>query len=73
MLVPPAHIVNDPAKLALFTNADNQIIPDSSVYADWWENKADERRKRIAVGSRKYSLVKQQVTKEERLARKEMP
>jgi hypothetical protein len=31
--------------------------PDHVVYSDWWRS-ADERRRRVAVGTRRYSLVR---------------
>lgn len=40
-------------KLKLFTDARERLIPDPAVYADWFAS-ADERRRRLAVGARRY-------------------
>lgn len=57
MLRSAANIENDPGRLAVFTNAQDRIIPDPLVYSQWFR-KADERKRRIAVGSRRYSALK---------------
>jgi hypothetical protein len=56
VLAPPAHIINDPRKMAIFHNAASRVIPDPHEYGTWFQ-RADERRRRLAVGSRRYSEV----------------
>lgn len=55
ILKPPSW-VQDKDRLKPFTDNADKLIPDPSVYSDWFE-KADERRRRIAVGSRRYQAV----------------
>ena len=61
MLSEPSYIVNDPTRLKLFTNAQDKLVPDPSVYSEWFAA-ADERRRKVAVGARRYSLVKGQLS-----------
>jgi len=42
--------------MASFANAENRLIPDPVSYSDWFDQ-ADERRRRTAVGSRRYAEV----------------
>lgn len=49
----------DEAVAQRFANASSGRIPDPVAYDDWFRQ-ADERRRRIAVGSRRYDLVKAQ-------------
>lgn len=57
VLAPPRRIVADPAKMAAFANAANRSVPDPSDYAMWFD-RADEKRRRLAVGSRRYSTMR---------------
>lgn len=59
VLKTPDEIANDPAVAQAFANASGGRIPDPVAYDDWFRQ-ADERRRRIAVGSRRYDLVKAQ-------------
>jgi len=52
-----ADIENDPDRLAIFTNAQDKIIPDPLTYSEWFRQ-AGEQRRRIAVGTKRYSAVK---------------
>ncbi len=52
------HIVQDPSRMAVFETAADKLIPDPAVYSTWFKN-ADEHRRRIAVGTRRYSAVKE--------------
>jgi SPP1 gp7 family putative phage head morphogenesis protein len=56
VLAPPPEIADDPAKLAVFQNNAGSVIPDPADYAEWFST-ADQRRRRIAVGSRRYDVV----------------
>jgi hypothetical protein len=53
-------IERDPAKKAVFSTAAAKLVPDPAVYSTWFD-RADERRRRIAVGSRRYSAVHKQL------------
>ncbi len=57
ILTPAGHIVNDPALSKTFTDSKDDLIPDPAGYSAWWEDQASARRKRLAVGTRRYSLV----------------
>jgi hypothetical protein len=48
--------VKDQPRIDVFTNAAHKIIPDPLAYRDWFAH-ADEKRRRIAVGTRRYSTV----------------
>ena len=52
VLRPPSW-ANNQAKLAAFATAP---VPDPAVYADWFAS-ADERRRRLAVGAKRYSTL----------------
>ena len=56
VLAPLDSIVDDP----VFTNSRGSLIPDQAVYDDWWST-TDDRRRRIAVGSRRFETVKAQL------------
>jgi hypothetical protein len=43
--------------MAVFQNNAGNVVPDPAVYADWFR-KADERRRRLAVGTRRYTLMR---------------
>jgi SPP1 gp7 family putative phage head morphogenesis protein len=53
VLSAPQHILNDPAKMAVFTTNAEKVVPDPASYADWFQ-RTDTRRQKIAVGSRKH-------------------
>jgi len=44
----------------VFTDAKDRLIPDPAVYADWFA-KADEKRRRLAVGARRYYEVEKKL------------
>ena len=46
-----------------FTTADDQLIPDPLTYSDWFSD-ADERRRKIAVGSRRYDFMADSLDRE---------
>lgn len=51
-------VPEDPVAAAEFANADNDLIPDPAVYSDWFAA-ADEKRRKIAVGVKRYETVRQ--------------
>jgi SPP1 gp7 family putative phage head morphogenesis protein len=57
VLSPPAHLVNDPSKLAVFQAAAARTQPSPLVFSDWFTD-APEKLRRSAVGSSRYSLVR---------------
>lgn len=63
IMTPPAHIVNDPAKLAVFTTNAKKVVPDPQHWSEWFQ-KADDRRRRIAVGVRRLRAAEQIVGKD---------
>lgn len=56
MLRAPASIQADPELTAVFRNHADKVIPDPIDYSAWFD-RVNERRRRIAVGSRRYSAV----------------
>ena len=62
VLAPADYILNDPAKLAVFQTADDKFAPDAKTYSEWFD-KTDDRRRRMAVGARRYSEVEKAVGK----------
>ena len=54
VLEPPPHVTRSPA--AMRTMAAAPAAPDPAVFSDWWD-RADERRRRIAVGTRTYTAA----------------
>lgn len=62
VLRPPKELENDPDVAAAFKNATGAGIPDPATY-DQWFNQVDEGRRKMAVGVRRYSLVKRQLFK----------
>src|SRR5439155_108240 len=50
-------IADNPELLATFASAEGQLVPDPVAYSEWFDQ-ADERRRRTAVGSRRYALVR---------------
>lgn len=57
VLFPADYIENDPALTAVFRNAQSEVAPDPVSYRDWYAT-ADERRRRLAVGGRRYDTIK---------------
>ena len=55
VLAPPSSLPKETGPV--FTTAEDKLIPDPTIYADWWQQ-ADDRRRRLAVGSRRYSVAK---------------
>lgn len=47
-------IANDP----IFVNAADKLVPEPAVYSDWF-SQVDDKRRKIAVGARRYSAVQQ--------------
>lgn len=60
LMAAPSHIARDPAKLAVFENASRKAVPDPSVYSEWFD-RADVKRRKLAVGARRYSTVANQL------------
>jgi len=50
-------IETDPAAKALFTDAAGKLVPDPSVYNDWFSKASDEDR-REAVGARRFRTMR---------------
>lgn len=59
-------LLNDPAAVALFTNNENNLIPDPAVYSQWFAGAPDQHR-RYAVGSGRMSIVQDQLQPGEQL------
>lgn len=57
VLKTPSEVANDPKVAAAFSNEKGQHIPDPAAY-DQWFKQADEPRRRQAVGSGRYDVVK---------------
>lgn len=60
VLFPADHIESDPALTAVFKNAESEVAPDPLEYSNWF-NQADERRRSLAVGPRRYSAIKEKL------------
>lgn len=56
VLMPPKQVRDDPALAAKFENKSGNQIPDPSSYGDWFAN-ADDKRRRLAVGSSRYQAI----------------
>lgn len=56
VLRPPEQIASDPARLAVFTTAQKDVVPDPVEYGQWFAG-ASEKERRLAVGSKRYSLI----------------
>jgi SPP1 gp7 family putative phage head morphogenesis protein len=54
----PPSWVKDQAKLDAFRARTEDVAPDHAVYSEWFAQ-ADERQRRIAVGTRRYSAAKE--------------
>lgn len=52
------YIEESPSLKAVFTNAQHEMVPDPLLYQEWFE-RADEPRRRLAVGTRRYAVVKE--------------
>lgn len=57
VMKPPADLEDDPEIAAEFRNASREAIPDPQEYGHWFQS-ADEGRRKLAVGVRRYNLVK---------------
>jgi SPP1 gp7 family putative phage head morphogenesis protein len=60
VLHPADYIEESPSLKAVFTNAASEVIPDPTDYRDWF-SRVDEPRRRLAVGARRYAVVKERV------------
>ena len=60
VLQPEESIRDDPT----FTNAADQLVPDPAIYSEWFDQ-ADEARRKLAVGARRYAIAQQQLGGEE--------
>lgn len=56
VLRPAEHILQDPSRMAVFRDRAGDVVPDPAVYSDWFA-KATERQRRLAVGTRRYSMM----------------
>ena len=56
VLKTPDEIANDPELKSEFENADGEPIPDPQTYSQWFDE-ADEGRRKLAVGVRRYAAV----------------
>lgn len=63
LLTPPEGLFDDKAAVAEFRTATDKTIPDPAVYSEWFDQ-ADEPRRRLAVGTRRYSAVADKLGKE---------
>lgn len=54
MLRDSAEIAADP----VFVNAKEELVPDPASYSDWF-GQVDDRRRKLAVGARRYSTVQE--------------
>ena len=59
VLKTPQQIAQNPAVAQVFKNATGSRIPDPAAYSQWFRG-TDERRKRLAVGSRRFDIVRKQ-------------
>lgn len=60
VLKEPEEFKNDPALRAEFQNAAGAMIPDPSVYTQWFE-RADRGRRMMAVGVKRYQSMEKQL------------
>ena len=60
VMKPPSEIATNPALQAAFQNAEGDFAPDPLAY-DQWFRAASEPRRRLAVGSGRYSWMKSKV------------
>lgn len=58
VLHPADYIEESPSLKAVFTNAQHEFVPDPLEYSTWFE-RADEPRRRLAVGARRYAVLKE--------------
>jgi SPP1 gp7 family putative phage head morphogenesis protein len=64
IMTPPAHIVNDPAKMAVFTQNAGKVVPDPKTWDTWFQG-ADDRRRRVAVGVKRLRAAERIVGKDQ--------
>lgn len=57
VLRPPEYARTHPEKLNVFRNSAGKAIPNPDTYSAWFDQ-ADERRRRLAVGTRRYSAIR---------------
>ena len=50
-------------RLPVFANLAGQVIPDPQTYVQWWD-RANEKRRRLAVGTRRFSKAKEVLGRE---------
>lgn len=60
VLSPNEYLLNDPAKMALFRERAGETGPNPATFSDWFDA-ADEKRRRLAMGTRRYSYLKDEV------------
>ena len=60
VLAPPPEVTEDPARLAVFTTNADKVIPDPAEYSTWFD-RANERRRKIAVGAKRYAAIQKQL------------
>ena len=65
VLQEPENLERDPDLAAELTNASGDSIPDPLEYAEWFDE-ADEGRRKLAVGKRRYDEVKKKLKDEDR-------
>ena len=61
VLGPPSYL--RPEDMAVFRDGAEMAVPDPLVYSDWFQG-ADERRRRLAVGTRRYTAVRDKLSRE---------
>lgn len=56
VLAPSRRILDNPQLMAVFRDAEHKAVADPITYAEWFQ-RADDKRRRLAVGSRKYAAM----------------
>ena len=63
VLAPPDEILDNPELMTDFENASGEVITDPTTY-DQWFLQADEVRRKLAVGTRRYQAVQKMLDRE---------
>lgn len=63
VLTPPEAFRRDPDLRAVFQSASGKLIPDPASYMDWWD-RAGEQERKIAVGVKRYQMVRDKLGRE---------